>query len=312
MSVDYLRAEYERVDNKIRELTALVGEDPSMADLAVEEIKQLELLKQSLTEQMTSVENKNTGAPVGAESAGGLIMELRAGAGGSESSLFARELAEMYQRYCESRGWSFILVDDSQSDLGGYKEASFEIHGSGAYEALRWETGVHRVQRIPATEKQGRIHTSTASVVIMPLREETNFELNQADLEITFSRAGGKGGQNVNKVETAVRVLHKPSGLVVRSTNQRSQASNKNKAIQILTAKLEERHDQANSSAVASERRSQIGTGDRSEKIRTYNFTQDRVTDHRLKESWHNLEKIFAGELGQIIEALQTAANKAE
>lgn len=236
-----------------------------------------------------------------------IILEVRAGAGGHESALFARELAEMYRRYCERCGWSFTPIDDSQSDLGGYKEASFEIHGAGAYNALRWETGVHRIQRIPATEKQGRIHTSTASVAILPWRQHTAFALNPADLEITFSRAGGKGGQNVNKVETAVRVRHKPSGLVVRSTSERSQARNKDKAMQILAAKLEASQLEATASATASERRSQIGTGDRSEKIRTYNFTQDRVTDHRLKQSWHNLEKIFAGELEPIIATLRAA-----
>lgn len=233
-----------------------------------------------------------------------LVLEVRAGAGGGESALFARDLAQMYQRFCEKNGWSFIRLDESASDLGGYKEASFEIHGHGAYDALRYETGVHRVQRIPATEKQGRIHTSTASVAIMPLRQNIEINLNPADLEITFSRAGGKGGQNVNKVETAVRVLHKPSGLVVRSTSERSQARNKDKALQILSAKLEVAAVEADAKNMASVRRDQIGTGDRSEKIRTYNFTQDRVTDHRLKKSWHNLEKIFAGNLEPLIEVI--------
>ena len=160
-----------------------------------------------------------------------LILEVRAGAGGNESALFARELAEMYGRFCARRGWAFALVDESLSELGGYKEASFEIRGAGAYEALRFETGVHRVQRIPATEKQGRIHTSTASVAVLPLREQAAVSLSPADLEITFSRSGGKGGQNVNKVETAVRVLHKPSGLVVWSTSERCQARKKETAV---------------------------------------------------------------------------------
>ena len=240
-----------------------------------------------------------------------LILEVRAGAGGNESALFARELAEMYGRFCARRGWAFALVDESLSELGGYKEASFEIRGAGAYEALRFETGVHRVQRIPATEKQGRIHTSTASVAVLPLREQAAVSLSPADLEITFSRSGGKGGQNVNKVETAVRVLHKPSGLVVRSTSERSQARNKEKALQILAAKLEAAAGESRAAASAAARREQIGTGDRSEKIRTYNFPQDRLTDHRLKESWHHLEKVFAGELEAMVAALAAAADGA-
>jgi peptide chain release factor 1 len=305
MSADYLQDELKRVEEKIKELETL-AQDENMAALAREEIAALQTYRESL---LTPVPTKAKKMKEGGEGAGpeALVLEVRAGAGGSESALFARELAEMYQHFCEKQGWTFIILDESQSDLGGYKEAAFEIHGEGAYNALRHETGVHRVQRIPATEKQGRIHTSTASVAIMPLREEIKFELNPADLEITTSRAGGKGGQNVNKVETAVRVLHKPSGLVVRSANERSQARNKDKAMQILAAKLEVAAQEAQAKNLATVRRDQIGTGDRSEKIRTYNFTQDRVTDHRLKESWHNLEKIFAGNIDEIVEALHAA-----
>jgi peptide chain release factor 1 len=231
--------------------------------------------------------------------ADGLILEVRAGAGGDESTLFAHDLAEMYQRYAARRGWKFLSVDD----------LVFEIHGDGAYEDLRWETGVHRIQRVPVTEKQGRIHTSTASVAILPLRQSTEIKLNPADLEITFSRSGGAGGQNVNKVETAVRVLHKPSGLVVRSTSERSQARNKDKAMAILESKLVAQQEEAEAKTVSRERRNQIGTGDRSEKIRTYNLVQDRVTDHRIKQSWHNLEQIFLGELDPIISALREATD---
>ncbi|MEK7650255.1 MAG: PCRF domain-containing protein [Patescibacteria group bacterium] len=308
----YLWAEFERVQKKITELQVLITSEPSMAELASEEIKQLETLKSSLETEAQNILEKNSGDSENAEAPMGMILEVRAGAGGDESSLFARELAEMYRRFAENQGWRFVLVDDSQSDLGGYKEASFEVTGKGAYEALRWETGVHRIQRIPATEKQGRIHTSTASVAIMPLSQHSKLVLNPADLEITFSRAGGKGGQNVNKVETAVRIIHKPSGLMVRSTSERSQATNKNKALQILTAKLEAQQEEKESKNSASARRAQIGTGDRSEKIRTYNVAQDRVTDHRLKESWHNLEKIFAGGLEAIIGALEEAAKTAQ
>lgn len=234
-----------------------------------------------------------------------LILEVRAGAGGDESALFARELAEMYQHYCEKKGWSFVLVADSQNELGGYKEASFEIHGGGAYNALKYETGVHRIQRVPVTEKLGRIHTSTASVAILPLRPVADNTISPTDLEITFSRSGGKGGQNVNKVETAVRIMHKPTGLVIRSTSERSQARNKEKALAILASKLSVAKEEAAVKAQSAERKTQIGTGDRSEKIRTYNIDQDRVTDHRIKESWRNIEKILAGDLDLIISTLQ-------
>ena len=233
-----------------------------------------------------------------------IVLEVRAGVGGEEAALFAEELSIMYRRYAEKKGWGVMVVDESKSSLGGYKEASFEIRGKGVYEALRFETGVHRIQRIPATEKAGRIHTSTASVAIMPIRKKVKFEINPADLEIEFSRAGGKGGQNVNKVETAVRVIHKPTGLAVRSTSQRSQNTNKEKAMEILTNKLDMLKQEEEHKKFSSDRNSQIGTADRSEKIRTYNIPQDRITDHRIKESWHNLDSIFVGEIDSIIEAM--------
>jgi peptide chain release factor 1 len=202
-------------------------------------------------------------------------MEIRPGAGGDESVLFARELSEMYQRFAARRGWQVTVVDDSM----------IEVSGAGAYQALLHEAGVHRVQRVPKTERQGRLHTSTASVAVLPLVTGAEFKISPADLEITFTRSGGAGGQNVNKVETAVRVHHKPSGLVVRSQSERSQARNKEKAIQILSAKLSESASASAGAATSEARRAQIGSADRSEKIRTYNFPQDRLTDHRLKKS---------------------------
>jgi peptide chain release factor 1 len=233
-----------------------------------------------------------------------IILEVRAGAGGDEAALFAAELAAMYQAYAVKNNWTYVKVDSSESDLGGYKEASFEIHGKDVYRKLRYETGVHRIQRIPETEKSGRVHTSTASVAILPIRKKTKIVIIPTDIEIETSRAGGKGGQNVNKVETAVRVIHKPTGQWVRSTAERSQNANKEKAMAILVAKLEAMKEEEEAKKYQGERKGQIGTGDRSEKIRTYNILQDRVTDHRLKRSWHNIEKIFAGEIDNIIEAM--------
>ena len=243
-------------------------------------------------ERILAKEKEEASAPIA------VVMEFRAGAGGDEASIFAHELKDMYQKFAERRGWKTRIVDD----------LTLEVSGKGAYDALRYETGVHRVQRVPATEKSGRIHTSTASVAVLPIRAKSTITVNPADLEMEFSRAGGAGGQNVNKVETAVRLIHTPTGLEVRSQAERSQQANREKALAILTAKLEQLHEEEEAKKHAAERKEQIGTGDRSEKIRTYNFLQDRVTDHRLKESWHNLPRILAGDLDAIVEALEAAS----
>mgnify|MGYP001618363532 CR=1 FL=1 len=240
---------------------------------------------------------------------GNLIMEIRAGAGGVEAALFAKKLFDMYNRFAEKRGWQTKLISESKSDLGGYKEAVFEINGEGAYKILRNESGVHRVQRIPDTEKMGRIHTSTASVAVLPQAREVDLEIKPQDLKIEFFRSSGPGGQNVNKVETAVRIYHLPTGLIVTSQDSRSQQANRERAMTLLRSKLLDAKIQAEANKIAKERRQQIGTGDRSEKIRTYNFPQDRVTDHRIKESWHNLESIMAGNIEPIIGALQNSIN---
>jgi peptide chain release factor 1 len=214
----------------------------------------------------------------------------------------------MYKGYAAKKGWSFVPVDESATSIGGYKEASFEIDGKEAYKTLRFETGVHRIQRVPETEKSGRVHTSTASVAILPIRKKTGVEVSPSDIEVEFSRAGGKGGQNVNKVETAVRLTHKPSGIVVRCTSERSQGRNREKAMSILLSKLEQMKEDEEAKKYAGKRKEQVGTGDRSEKIRTYNILQDRVTDHRIKESWHKLPAIFEGNLEPIVEALEQAS----
>ncbi|KKT13105.1 hypothetical protein A3I28_03025 [Candidatus Giovannonibacteria bacterium RIFCSPLOWO2_02_FULL_43_37] len=237
-----------------------------------------------------------------------IILEVRAGAGGEEAALFAKKLAGMYILYANLKNWSARVLYESVSALGGYKEAAIEIQGEGVYEKLCFETGVHRIQRIPATEKMGRVHTSTASVAILPIRRKTKIEIKPADLQIEFSRSGGAGGQNVNKVETAVRIVHKPTGIEVRSTAERSQLKNREKAMSILSAKLEAKKDEEEALKHSLNRKTQIGTADRSEKIRTYNILQDRITDHRIKQSWHNIEKVMKGNIEPILTALEKSA----
>lgn len=234
-----------------------------------------------------------------------IILEIRAGAGGNEAAIFAADLANMYSKYAAKQGWSVSKTDESLSGLDGYKEVVFEIAGEGVYEKLKHESGVHRVQRVPVTEKSGRVHTSTASIAILPIKEEEATEIKPQDIEIAFTRSGGAGGQNVNKVETAVRITHKPTGLVVKCTSERSQQRNREKALAILGAKINELKSTQSSGSLAQERRAQIGTQDRSEKIRTYNFLQDRMTDHRIKKSWHDIERIMEGNLDKIIKSFQ-------
>jgi len=298
----FLATMYEKLIKDEAELKNMAEKDPSLKEIAEGDLVSLREQMKNLEEQMTSILESEK---VEDEKPNEVILEVRAGAGGDEAALFAAELLGMYKKYAETRGWSAKIVEESTNDLGGYKDASLEIKGKGVYDELRWETGVHRVQRVPETEKSGRIHTSTASIAIMPIRKKTKFEINPADIEIEFSRAGGKGGQNVNKVESAVRVIHKPTGIDVRSTVQRSQGANRERAMQILTAKLEAIKEAEEAKKFSADRKGQIGTGDRSEKIRTYNFPQDRVTDHRIKQSWHNLPIILSGKFTPIVEALK-------
>lgn len=232
-------------------------------------------------------------------------MEIRAGTGGEEAAIFAADLLRMYTKYAQSRGWGFEVLDSNRTSLGGFKEVVMEINGAEAYEQLKNESGVHRVQRIPKTEKNGRIHTSTATVAVLPKVEPPDVKITPQDLKIDVARSSGPGGQNVNKLETAVRLTHLPTGLVVFCQNERSQSQNRAKALEILRAKLFDLKQNEQISQLSAERRQQIGGAQRSEKIRTYNFPQNRLTDHRLNKSWHNLETILDGKLDTIIKAFK-------
>lgn len=274
--------------------------DPEMAELAKDDIATINIQMEAFYTQMGEIIEGDKEEEVKPY---GVVLEVRAGAGGDEASLFAEELANMYLGYCEIKKWSYTRESDS-------KETVFEIIHPKVYDAFRYETGVHRVQRIPLTEKAGRIHTSTASVAVLPMRKVPKFKVEATDIQMEFSRSGGAGGQNVNKVETAVRLVHVPTGLEVRSQSERSQLKNREKAMNLLTARLEAHFEEEEAKKHADVRKNQIGTGDRSEKIRTYNFPQDRITDHRLKQSWSNIEKVMTGYIDDIIDALQEASGE--
>lgn len=293
----YLAEEYERLDKEALESHAAAGGDPEMALMAEEDETRIRARQQEILSDLERILDKEKEVEAEAKA---IVLEFRAGAGGDEATIFASELKDMYQKYAEGKRWRVQIIDD----------LTLEILGKDAYEALRYETGVHRVQRVPLTEKSGRIHTSTASVAALPIRAKPKFVIDPGDIDMEFSRSGGAGGQNVNKVESAVRLIHRPTGIDVRSTSERSQLNNRLKAMEILSAKLETLHEEEEAKKHAAIRSGQIGTADRSEKIRTYNFLQDRVTDHRLKESWHNLPKIMLGSIDPIVEALQAAASE--
>lgn len=304
-NTSYLASVLERLAREEAEVREMMGGDDSLHELATKELLLIQEQQENTEKQIQDILDKEKAEE---EFPNEIVLEVRAGAGGDEASLFAWELAHMYERFAENENWQWKTNYESKSDLSGYKEASFEIKGKDVYKKMRYETGVHRVQRIPATEKNGRVHTSTASVAVLPIKKKVTFEVNPAEFEMEYSRSGGKGGQNVNKVETAVRIIHIPTGLDVRSTNERSQQANREKAMLILTAKLQQLKEEEEARKYAGVRKDQIGTGDRSEKIRTYNFPQDRVTDHRIKKSWHNLPKIMEGDIGEIIEAINSGA----
>ncbi len=298
--VGYLVVEYKRLEEEVKKAEALLNDD-SLKELAQEEMRAITEQKNGVLAELSrilSAQEEERQFP------NELTLEVRAGTGGEEAALFAEELARMYLNFAEVQGWTYQELHTSYAEMGGFKEAEFEIKGKGCYKLLQFETGVHRVQRIPATEKQGRIHTSTASVAILPVYEHTTVEIKPEDIDMQFTRAGGKGGQNVNKVETAVRLLHKPTGIMIRCTAERSQLKNREKAMSLLKSRLQQLHEAEEARKRSDTRSAQVGTGDRSEKIRTYNFPQDRITDHRIKESWSNIEGVMGGALRPILDAV--------
>ena len=293
----YLKSSQELAEN--RDLLRTEAADSEMAQMAKEEVVRLEQEEARLGKEV----QRGILPPDPADSRN-TIVEIRAGAGGQESALFAADLYRMYTRYAENRGWKVETLDSSASDLGGHKEVIFQITGTDVYKRLKYESGVHRVQRVPATEAQGRIHTSTCTVAVLPEAEEVDVELKPEDLDISVCRASGPGGQGVNTTDSAVQIIHKPSGLIVRCADQRSQQKNKARALTVLRSRLLERRISEENAKYAAQRKAQVGTGERNERIRTYNFPQNRVTDHRIELTLYNLPVVLEGDVDPIIEPL--------
>ncbi|MCU0772455.1 MAG: peptide chain release factor 1 [Verrucomicrobia bacterium] len=293
----YLKTRTELAQN--REALAAEPDESELAQMIKEEFPRLEQEEQRLTRELQfglvppdPADSRNT------------IIEIRAGAGGQESALFAADLFRMYSRYAEARGWKIDPMDSSPSDLGGFKEVIFSVTGQDVYKRLKYESGVHRVQRVPATEASGRIHTSTVTVAVLPEAEEVDVEIKPEELDITVCRASGPGGQGVNTTDSAVQILHKPTGLIVRCADERSQIKNRAKALKVLRARLLEQKVAEENARYAAARKSQVGTGERNERIRTYNFPQNRVTDHRIELTLYHLPAVLEGEIDALVEPL--------
>jgi len=302
---------YKDAQKSLEETRAMLNDDidADMANLASQEIESLEAQLSELTETL-----RLALLPRDPNDEKDIIMEIRAGTGGNEAALFAADLFRMYSRYAQAHNWKTDILSMSESGIGGFKEIIFEVKGKGAYSRLKYESGVHRVQRVPVTEASGRIHTSTATVAVLPKADEVDIDINPDELKIDVFHAGGAGGQNVNKVATAIRMTHMPTGMVVVCQDERSQLQNKVKALSVLRARLLDIERRKQEDQITSQRRSQVGTGERVEKIRTYNYPQDRITDHRINLNVHNLPKFMEGkeaELDELINAL-TAAEQTE
>ncbi len=295
--------EYKQASKSLEETKSMLQDslDEEMKVMVRQEIEELELKLENLLEEL-----RLALLPRDKNDEKNIIVEIRAGAGGDEAGLFAADLFRMYSRYAQSKSWSEDIISTNESGIGGFKEIIFEIKGKGAFSRLKYERGVHRVQRVPVTESSGRIHTSTATVAVLPEADEVDVDINPEDLRIDIFHSGGAGGQNVNKVATAVRITHLPTGIAAVCQDERSQLRNKTKAMAVLRARLLDIKLRKQEEETIKQRRSQVGTGDRSEKIRTYNFPQDRVTDHRIGLTLHNLNKVLEGDFDQLIDALAT------
>ena len=296
--------EYKATSKSLEETRAMLGDGlgEEMIDLVRQEVESLESQLDRLLQEV-----KLALLPKDPNDEKDIMMEIRAGAGGDEAGLFAADLFRMYSRYAQAKGWGIDIINLNESGIGGFKEIIFEIKGKGAFSRLKYESGVHRVQRVPTTESSGRIHTSTATVAVLPKAEEVDISINPDDLKIDIFHSGGAGGQNVNKVATAVRITHLPTDIVATCQDERSQLQNKIRAMSVLRTRLLDMEQRQQEEQITRERRSQVGTGDRAEKIRTYNFPQDRVSDHRIGLTLRNLSRLLEGELDELVDALATS-----